>query len=35
MPLTLLESYGQGLFSLGGCTAEDKIKTGSTTMSFY
>lgn len=26
MPLTLLESYGLGLFSLGGYTAEEQIK---------
>lgn len=26
MPLTLLGSYGLGLFSLGGCTAEEEIK---------
>ncbi len=25
-PLTLLESYGLGLFSLGGCTAEEEKK---------
>lgn len=26
MPLTLLGSYGLGLFSLGGCTAEEEVK---------
>lgn len=28
MPLTLLESYGLGLFSPGDCTAEGEIKIG-------
>lgn len=28
MPLTLLGSYGLGLFSRGDCTAEKEIKTG-------